>query len=148
MSSNKVTNVELRSLTEVIKDLTKGQRAYIYYRLMGLTEVESIKLASRKEGSLHVWQHDEAFRQVETFIMANLSHYAEEAFGDIAITGALKAQEIINHLLELGLSWDEQSRTDKPYIMQAVNIARRGVSENPSDKESYEEMIHRVRRRL
>lgn len=138
-----------KPLQEVMEPLTKGQREYLVLRLMGLAVNEALRLANRKEGSLHIWKHEDGFNEVETYLLSNRDAYVKEAFGDAVSLTALKAQKVIEMLVDKALEWDNPEvlkQADKCYVMKAVELAKKmGIVERP---ENYEEAIFKMRRKL
>lgn len=137
---------KVKSFDELMFPLTKGQRDYIYLRMMGLEESEALQLIKRKAKAHSVWLSDKAFRELEEHVISNRSLYTEEAFRGFVRDLGLKAQQVLDGLIEKGLEWDELKQGDKPYVMKAVELIAK-LAPSGKASEGYEEMLLRIRRK-
>ncbi len=138
-----------KSLVEILGGLCKSQQEYICLRLRGMGSEEAIKVINRKIGTLvEVWTKEEAFNDIFWWLYNNpeRERYAQEAL--VIFTGNLsvKAQELLNNLLDMGIErWEGLDKTDKSSVMRAIDIVTKKGGEG-REGGSYEEII--MRRRL
>ncbi len=142
--------VKEKTIVELFEPLTKGQRLYLYLRLVGLDRRDALRNANRKASSLRVWLADDPqFSAVEEYVLGNKEKFLKEA--KVAFMGYFTAESIAGlvDMLERGKEWDKLPREDKPYVMQArLFFAKLGSNITPKDGGSYEEMIHRIRKEI
>ena len=139
--------VKQESLSDLLQPLNKGQKDYIYLRLMGVPVGEAMRISNRSPFLPSVWRADDPnFRALEERILSNSDIYAKEAFNDYIFKLGGKAHKIIDDLVEMGLTWNDLKKEDKPYVMKAVDLAFK--SHGSSSSEGYEEFLLRLRRKV
>lgn len=138
---------ENKSLEELFAPLTKGQRDYLYLRLMDLPIQESLRIANLKLSSYNkVWRLDGNFKELEDYILTKKEMYAKEAFAGYLQNIGVKAQKVLESLVEKGLAWDTLNQGDKPYVFKAIELIAKLSPKGGGDKQGYEEMILKIRR--
>ena len=142
-----------RTLEQLIEPLTKGQKDYLRFLVMGMTQDEALKASCIKTSSLvRVWRQDENFAEVETFLTANREKYHKEALTTFVDNLGGKSQMALNWLVDLAVNpdntdnpWLKVKQGDKPYILQAIKIINPNVKVTQGEY-TYDEMILKLRR--
>ena len=127
--------------------LSKGQRDYLTYRLIGIEEGIALQWAQKKLHTLERWERDGNFIKVEAEILGNRELYIQEAYADIVTATGLVVDKALFELAVKALDWESIEREDKPYVMKALEILKKVSLPPPgSGTTVYEEMIKRIRR--
>lgn len=140
-----IIKYEEKSLSELTADLTKGQRDYLYLRLLDFPENDALRLASRGKASLWGWRRGGAFDALEAHLLSEKGRYAEEAGLSFFKAIGPKAQLFLDWLIDKGFS-EKSSIPERQQALRAVEILSR-FKPRPKETEGYEEMLFKVRRK-
>ncbi len=145
MEETKSLVAERTSLQELMAGLSKAQRMYLSLSLRGMSHAEALAVVEVKSKTVVEW--GEGFRKVAGYVLSHADReiYQKEALEIFASNLSVKAQELIDTLLDKGIhKWEEIDRYDKSCVMQAIGlVAKRGMGGKGEGGGSYEELILR-----
>ena len=123
-----------------------AQQMFLSLILRGMYSEEARKQVGIKTGTVDIWEKDDGFSGVASFVMAHRALYQGEALKIFVGNLEVKAQEVLDTVITKGLKWDELEKADKGFVLQAVNMVTRRFGEAGNPKfgpGTYEEVIAR-----
>jgi len=115
---------QLVPFRELTKELGRGQKSYILYRLMGFDEKDAIKMASRTDQTVALWrQQDEDYIKVEGIILRHSKHYADEVFGGTVEVAVTMLLEHLKYIIQNSvINWDKLRQDEKRDFKWASDV--------------------------
>lgn len=139
--------VKVEPLQAVLKGLTRGQKDFLTYRIIGIEPGQALRILQRKTSTLEGhWKYDEAFKEVEAEVLANRELYIHEASAEIATSTVIMVDKALYELALMALDWGSVKQGDKPYVMKALELLKKIQLPMGKGDIVYEEWVKRVRR--
>jgi hypothetical protein len=111
---------------EVTKELGRGQRAYLEYRIMGFGDKDALKLASRKDQTVALWRQDEDYLKVENVVLSHANEYGEEVFGDTIDKACKMLNEHLKYIIQYSvMNWDTLNQNEKRDYWKAAEMMKK-----------------------
>ena len=143
--SKAVVTVGLTAYRELLGGLPEVQRQYISLIVRGMCPSIAEVLIRRTHNTLsHHWFLDPEFQKVKEYALSHQEFYQEEAKTVFLEALSMKAQELLDMLVEKGLrEWDKLGKDDKKAVIQAVSLVRRDIHAKEGSSANYDELILR-----
>ena len=140
-----------KTFTELTQGLTKAQKDYLYFRLMGEEIPQALAQANRSRSIDCQWKaKDTKFGELEEYLLKNRLVYFPQAAAEYNITISAGLRMILHSWVNKGLNEPEKlSEREKDRLLKLAEMLGRvraqALSPGEEKGESYEGRIKRLR---